>query len=84
MVLGLMSAGYVPLASQSPYPVIVYFLANYRPYLSHFLENVIFAIPTWSLSIYASTLSMWFQAAECNAVNASLLLNLINNNFLIF
>ena len=27
---------------------------------------------------------MWFQAAECNMVNASLLLNLINNNFLIF
>ena len=27
---------------------------------------------------------MWFQAAECNAVNTSLLLNLINNNFLIF
>ena len=27
---------------------------------------------------------MWFQVAECNAVNASLLLNLINNNFLIF
>ena len=26
---------------------------------------------------------MWFQAAECNAVNASLLLNLMNNNFLI-
>ena len=24
---------------------------------------------------------MWFQAAECNAVNASLLLNLINNKF---
>ena len=76
-----MFAGYVPLASQSPYPIIVYFLANYRPHLSHFLENVIFAIPTWSLSIYASTLSMWFQAAECNAVNASLLLNLINNKF---
>ena len=45
-VLGLMFAGYVPLASQSPYPIIVYFLANYRPHLSHFLENVIFAIPT--------------------------------------
>ena len=45
-VLGLMFAGYGPLASQSPYPIIiiVYFLANYRPYLSHFLENVIFAI----------------------------------------
>ena len=79
-----MFAGYVPLASQSPYHAIVYFLANYRPHLSHFLENVIFAIPTYSLSIYTSTLSMWFQAAECNAVNASLLLNLINNNFLIF
>ena len=76
-----MFAGYVPLASQSPYPIIAYFLANYRPHFSHFLENVIFAILTWSLSIYASTLSMWFQAAECNAVNASLLLNLVNNNF---
>ena len=27
---------------------------------------------------------MWFQAAECNAVNASVLLNLINKNFLTF
>ena len=35
--------GYVPLASQSPYPNIVYFLANY----SYFLENVIYAIPTY-------------------------------------
>ena len=25
---------------------IVYFLASYRPHLSHFLENIIFAIPT--------------------------------------
>ena len=51
-----MFAGYVPLAlaSQSPYPIIVYFLANCRPHLSHFLENVIFAIPAESLSIYAS------------------------------
>ena len=38
--------GYVQLASQSPYPNIVYFLANYRPHLSYFLENVIYAIPT--------------------------------------
>ena len=75
--LGLIFAGYVPLAFQSPYPI-------YRPHLSDFLGNVIFAIPTWSLSIYASTLSMWFQAAECNAVSASLLLNLINNNYPIF
>ena len=44
--LGLIFAGYVPLASQSAYPIIAYFLANYRPHLSHFLENVIFVIPT--------------------------------------
>ena len=53
-----MFAGYVPLASQSPYPIIIYFSANYRPHVSQFVE--------------------------CNAVNASLLLNVINNNFLIF
>ena len=35
-VLGLTFAGYVPLASQSPYPIIVYSVANYyRPHLSH-------------------------------------------------
>ena len=46
LVLGLMFAGYVPLSFQSPYPIIVYFFSNYRPQLSHFLENVISAIPT--------------------------------------
>ena len=47
VVLGLMFAGYVPLSFQSPYPIIVYFFfSNYRPQLSHFLENVISAIPT--------------------------------------
>ena len=45
-VLELMFAGYVPLASQSPHPILVYFSANYRPHRSHILENVIFAIPT--------------------------------------
>ena len=34
-VLGLIFAGYVPLAFQSPYPIIIYFLANFRPHLSH-------------------------------------------------
>ena len=51
-VLGLIFAKYVLLASQSPYPIIVYSLANYRPHLSHFWANVIVAIPTkQSLSI---------------------------------
>ena len=45
-VLGLVFAGYVPLASQSPYSIIVYSVANYRPHLSHFWANVIFAIST--------------------------------------
>ena len=58
-VLGFSFAGYVPLASQSPCPLIVYFVASYRAHLSHFWENVIFAIPTKALSfIYAST-SFW-------------------------
>ena len=40
-VLGSGFAGYVPLASQNPHPIIVYFVANYRPHLSHFWANVI-------------------------------------------
>ena len=35
-VRGLIFAGYVPLASQSPYPIIVYSVVNYRLHLSHF------------------------------------------------
>ena len=57
--LELMFTGYVPLASQSPYSIIVYFWPIIEPILV----------------IYAPTLSMWFQAAERNAVNAILLLN---------
>ena len=40
-VLGSSFAGYVPLASQNPYPIIVYSVANYRPHLSHFWANAI-------------------------------------------
>ena len=35
-LLGSIFAGYGLLASQSPYPIIVYFVANNRPHLSHF------------------------------------------------
>ena len=38
-LLGVISAGYVPLAPQSPYPIIVYSVINYRPHLSHFWAN---------------------------------------------
>ena len=40
-VLGSGFAGYVLLASQSPHPIIVYSVANYRLHLSHFWANVI-------------------------------------------
>ena len=35
-VLGLIFAGYVPLASQSPYPITVYSVPNDWLHLSHF------------------------------------------------
>ena len=35
-VLGLIFAGYVPLASQGPYPIIFYSVASYCPHFSHF------------------------------------------------
>ena len=45
--LGLIFAGHLPLASKSPYPIIVYSVANYRPRLGHFWANILlFAIPT--------------------------------------
>ena len=44
-VLGPSFAGYVPLASQNPYPIIVYSVANYRPHLSHFWAKCNFRDP---------------------------------------
>ena len=38
--LELIFAGYVLSASQSPYPIIVYSVANYIPHLSHFWANM--------------------------------------------
>ena len=40
-LFGSSFAGYVPLASQNPYPIIVCSVASYRPHLSHFWANVI-------------------------------------------
>ena len=42
-VLGLIFVGYLPLASRSLYPIIVYSVANYRAYLSHFWANMLFS-----------------------------------------
>ena len=46
MLLGLILAGYVPLASQNPYPITVYSVANYRPHLSHFWKKLLLTILT--------------------------------------
>ena len=40
-VLGSSFVGYESLASQNPYPIIVYSAASYRPNLSHFRANII-------------------------------------------
>ena len=42
-VIRVVFAGYVPLASKSPYPNVVYSVANYRPHLSHFWANMQFS-----------------------------------------
>ena len=39
-LLGLIFSGYVPLASQSLYPIIVYSVANCRPHISHIWANM--------------------------------------------
>ena len=44
-------AGYVLPVSQSPYHIIVYCMANYRPHLSHFCTNVIYFV-NFCLCIY--------------------------------
>ena len=46
-LLGLIFTGYLPLATQNPYPIIVYSVTKYRPHLRHFWETVIFTVPSW-------------------------------------
>ena len=50
-----MFAGYVPLASQNHYPIIVYSVANYIPHQSPYKEKSDFCNPnlvTFCLCIY--------------------------------
>ena len=49
-VPGLKFAENAPLASQSPYPIIVYSVGNYRPHLSHFWANTNFYVLNHYLS----------------------------------
>ena len=62
---GLMFAWHLLLVSQSPYPIIVYSVANYRPHLSH-----LYATPSSGSSPLESTLqsfptfSNWYHLVE--------------------
>ena len=48
-VLGTIFAGYVPLASPNPYPIIVYSVVNYRPHVCHFCTNIPQISTCWNL-----------------------------------
>ena len=76
-VLGLIFAGYVPLASQIPYPIIVYFVANYRPHLSHFWANTKFSRS--QLSIYEITL-YWMKNTLLFTYSTNILVRLLTVN----
>ena len=76
-VLGLIFAGYVPLASQIPYPIIVYFVANYRPHLSHFSANTKFSRS--QLSIYEITL-YWMKNTLLFTYSTNILARLLTVN----
>ena len=83
-VLGLMFAGYVPLSFHSPYPIIVYFFFQLQTPAQSLFGKCNFRDPnlvTFYLCIYLINV---VSRTECNAVSASLLLNLMKNNFLIF
>ena len=43
---------YMPLASQSPYLIIIYSVTNYRPHLSHFWANIKFSRSQLSLFLF--------------------------------
>ena len=76
-VLELIFAGYVPLASQIPYPIIVYFVANYRPHLSHFWANTKFSRS--QLSIYEITL-YWMKNTLLFTYSTNILARLLTVN----
>ena len=56
----------VPLASQSPYPIILYFMTKYRPHVSHGFSAsmLLFAIPTQQLSIFVNWPTVFFKFNE--------------------
>ena len=56
-------AGYVPLTSQNPHPIIVYSVANYRPHLSHCWANVI-VIAAVNLPIFKSLFTRIFLSQK--------------------
>ena len=63
-VLGSIFAGCVSLASQNPYLIKVYSVANYRPHLSHFWANGFLMFPMLSISLVNPMVEMRSHPAE--------------------
>ena len=81
-VLGFSFAGYVSLASQCPCPIIVYFVASYRPHLSHFLGKCNFWQSQLSHSLFMHLLSR--TECKCNVIvtfNKQQLSELFNRDY---
>ena len=67
-LLGLIFAGYVPLAYQSPYPIVVYSVANYR------LHIACFSLPEWQAvkMIFFAPWKSW----KCDPIQQHIPINL--------
>ena len=67
MVLGLIFAGYVPLASQIPYPIVVYPVANIDPILVTFAQISNFQDPNL-VTFYFYELTNFFMKNTSSTV----------------
>ena len=85
-VLGLIFAGNVPLASQSPYPIIVSSVANYRPILVTFRQICNFRDPNLvTYYFYELTHFLdWIKNTLLFIYSTKILLRLLTVNTLFF
>ena len=61
-VVGYIYAGYVLLASQSPNPIIIYSVADYRPYvISRFFANSLFSRFQFISLLYTKWKALYFS-----------------------
>ena len=68
----------MPLASQSPYLIIIYSVANYRPHLSHFWANT--NLVSFYLSIYLLLHEDWVKNSLLFTYSTNILVRLLTVN----